>query len=63
MQFLTIAIILAAIATAASLALGLFSMTRGEEYDRQHSTHYMKLRVGFQAAALALLLLAFYLSP
>lgn len=62
MDLLTILILVALGATAASLLLGLISMERGGDYDREHATRYMALRVGFQGLTLALLLVALFLA-
>lgn len=40
------------------LGLGIGTMAHGGAYDRAHSTQYMALRLGAQAAALVLILLA-----
>ena len=60
MKLLTILIVLALLATIASLASGVISMMRGGEFDQQHSEHFMFARVGFQAVALVLLVIALY---
>lgn len=61
-KFVTTIVLLALVATALSLIMGLYSMSRGGEFDRVHSTQYMVLRVGSQAAAFLLLLLALFLT-
>jgi ABC-type uncharacterized transport system YnjBCD permease subunit len=58
MDLLTLVILLALGATAVSLVLGIISMERGGQYDREHGTRYMAMRVGFQGLTLVLLLLA-----
>jgi len=58
MNILTIMIILALLATIGALVMGVVSMSRGGEFDRQHSTQLMFARVGFQALALVLLVAA-----
>ena len=58
MDVLTLLIWIALGATAVSLFLGIVSMERSGEYDREHSTRYMFMRVGFQGLALVLLLIA-----
>ena len=58
MKLLTVLIVLALIAVIASLAMGVISMTRGGEFDQQHSEQFMWARVGFQAVALVLLVIA-----
>lgn len=60
MNFLTIAILLALGATTVSLVIGIISMERGGEYDREHGTRYMAMRVGFQALTLVLLVAALF---
>ncbi len=55
---MTLLALIAFVAAAAFLVLGISSMARGGEYDQAHSTRYMALRVASQAAALVLLLLA-----
>ncbi|MEF8714839.1 MAG: twin transmembrane helix small protein [Accumulibacter sp.] len=60
MKILTVLIFLAMAATVVSLALGFYSMERGGEYDRVHSTRYMVMRVAFQGLTLALLVSALY---
>lgn len=60
MSLLTLMIILALLATIGALGAGIVSMVRGGEYDRQHDTQLMVARVGFQGAALVLLLIALY---
>ncbi len=62
MTLLTILIFLALAATVLSLALGIGSMERGGEYDRQHSTRFMAMRVGFQGLTLLLLVIALFLA-
>lgn len=62
MQLFTLLVFIALIATIVSLALGIFSMMRGGEFDQAHSTQYMGARVGFQALAVVLLMLALYFS-
>ena len=40
--------------------MGIISMSRGGEFDQQHNTQLMFLRVGAQAVVILLLLLALY---
>jgi hypothetical protein len=56
---MTAIIVLAALATAAALGMGIVSMLRGGEYDREHAGQFMTARIGLQAATLALLVIAF----
>ena len=62
MTLLSLMIILALLATIVSLGVGIGSMIRGGEYDRQHSTQLMYARVGFQGLALALLVISLFLA-
>ena len=62
MSLLSLMIILAALATVGALGAGVVSMVRGGEYDEKHSTQLMVARVGFQGAALVLLLVALYIA-
>lgn len=62
MNVLTVLIFLAVAATVVSLLLGIYSMERGGEYDRDHSTRYMMMRVGFQGLTLCLLVVALFFS-
>ena len=55
-------IILALLATIAALGVGIVSMMRGGDFDQKHSTQLMYTRVGFQGAALVLLLIALYVA-
>lgn len=58
MNMLDIFIVLALFATIGALVMGIGSMARGGDYDKQHSGQYMMARVGLQAATLVFLLLA-----
>lgn len=58
MDGLTAVIILALLAAAVSLLFGLMSLGQGGSFDKEFGTGFMWARVGFQAAAVALLLLA-----
>ena len=51
-------IIAALIATVVVLALGLRSMARGGEYDREHAEKFMWERVALQALVIILLIAA-----
>jgi len=51
-------VILALIATVVTLGLGLRSMARGGEYDREHSEKFMWERIGLQALVIFLLIAA-----
>ena len=62
MSLLSLMIVLAALATVGALGAGIVSMVRGGEYDEKHSTQLMVARVGWQGAALVLLLVALYVA-
>jgi len=61
MDLLKIVIVLALLATVATLFLGLLAMSGGGELDREASTPLMWTRVGFQALTLLLLVVAVFL--
>ena len=58
MTVVNMLIIAALVATVAVLLLGLRSMARGGEYDREHAEKFMWERVGLQALVIVLLLVA-----
>lgn len=58
MTLLNMLIIVALIATVVVLVMGLNSMARGGEYDREHAEKFMWERVGLQALVVILLLAA-----
>lgn len=58
MGSMTIFVIFALVATVVVLFTGLASMVKGGEYDKQHSVQLMFTRVGFQAVAIILLVVA-----
>ncbi len=58
MDAFTIPVIIVLIATVVALFVGIVSMARGGEFDRQHSVQLMFTRVGFQAAAVILIIAA-----
>lgn len=55
---MTAIIVIAALATAVALGMGIYSMLRGGDYDRAHAGQFMTARVGLQAATLVLLVVA-----
>lgn len=61
MDVFTVLIAFAILATVVSLLFGLVSMGQGNRFDRKSGSGYMWARVGFQAAAVILLLLALML--
>ena len=60
MGALEVVVILALVATIGAMALGLMSMGGSGSFDREHSVHFMYLRIGLQGTAVVLLLLALY---
>jgi len=60
MTFLDLMIVLALMATIATLGWGVGSMAVGGTYDEKHSEKLMFTRVGIQVFAFAMLLLAMY---
>ena len=61
MDILTVVIILALLATMAALLFGLISMGQGGSFDKDFGTGFMWSRVGLQAVAVALLVIALIL--
>lgn len=55
-------IIAALIATVVVLAMGLQSMARGGDYDKEHAEKFMWERVGLQALVIVLLIVAVVLN-
>jgi len=62
MTILTTLIVLALVATIVSLVWGLGSMAAGGQYDDKHYTQFMTARIGFQALAIVLLIIASLMS-
>ena len=62
MNVLTTVIVLAMLATAATLIWGVVSMARGGEFDQHHSQQLMFARVGLQGITLLLLLIALFIT-
>ncbi len=58
---MTILIVLAVLATLLSLVMGISTMATGHEIAHRSADRWMFARVGFQALAIALLLLGLYL--
>ena len=58
MAIINVLIIGALIATVVVLALGLRSMARGGDYDREHAEKFMWERVALQALVVILLIAA-----
>ena len=62
MSLLTVTVVLALIATIATLAWGVSSMAVGGSYDNKHSEQLMFTRIGIQVFAFVMLLIAVYLT-
>lgn len=62
MSMISVIVILALLATIASLGWGIGSMAHGGEYDDKHSDHFMSARLVFQGLAIIFLLVAIVLS-
>ena len=62
MNILTMTVVLALVAVIATLAWGVSSMAHGGSYDREHSEKIMFTRVGIQAAAFVLIVVALFFS-
>ena len=58
MSILTLLVLLATAATVVSLVSGISSMAYGGEIGHRNSAQWMVLRVGFQALALLLIVIA-----
>ncbi len=57
-RFFFILMIVAMLLVLASLAVGLFAMVKGGEFNKKHSNKLMRMRVTLQGLALALFVLA-----
>ncbi len=62
MSLLTLTVVLALVATIATLAWGVGSMAMGGSYDKEHSEQLMFTRIGIQTFAFVMLIVAVYLS-
>lgn len=62
MNVITLIVIMALVATVATLFWGVGSMAHGGSYDREHSGQIMFTRVGIQAIAFVLIVSALYFS-
>ena len=60
MEALNFLIIAALVATLIVLVLGLRSMAKGGDYDREHAEKFMWERIGLQALVILLLVAAVY---
>jgi len=59
-QTLSILLVVAVGMTAAVLIAGIVSMARGGEFDRRNANRLMRLRVLFQAIAIAIVLVILF---
>ena len=62
MSMIASTVVVLLVATIASLIWGVYSMSQGGVYERDHSEKLMVARVALQAAAIVLLLLAVFFS-
>jgi hypothetical protein len=62
MNILTLTVILALVAAIGALFWGVGSMAHGGSYDREHSEQIMFTRVGIQALAFVLIVVALIFS-
>lgn len=62
MVFLNIALAFAVLGVVLALGFGVFSLVRGGQFGRDWSNRLMRLRVLFQAVAVVIILLGFWLS-
>jgi len=60
MSLLTLTVVLALVATIITLAWGVGSMAVGGTYDAKHSEQLMFARIGIQAFAFVMLLVAVF---
>ncbi len=60
MSLLTLTVLLALLATIITLAWGVGSMAVGGSYDEKHSEQLMFARIGIQAFAFVMLLVAIF---
>lgn len=54
-------IAMAVLATAGVLVVGVVSMFRGGNFNARHSNKLMRMRIGFQALAIVLLAIFYFL--
>ncbi len=62
MNILTVVIMTALLMTIGLIAVGIWSMAQGGEFDQKHSTQLMFARVGMQGVTFLLLLLAIFIA-
>ena len=58
--FFIISAVIAGLAVAGVLGVGLFSMVKGGEFNKKHGNKLMQLRVTLQGVALLMLALAYF---
>ena len=54
----SVLLVIALIAVLGALAMGLFAMARGGEFNKKYGNHFMRARVILQFAAIAIFALA-----
>ena len=59
-RFFFILMLIAMVAVLASLAVGLFGMVKGGEFNKKYGNKLMRLRVTLQGIALALFVMAMW---
>jgi hypothetical protein len=62
MTIMTALIVFALLVTVGAFVTGIVSMAHGGDFDQRHSHQIMFARVGFQGAALVVLLIALLLT-
>ncbi|MBN35020.1 MAG: hypothetical protein CMM46_09630 [Rhodospirillaceae bacterium] len=62
MSWLAIVALIFVILTLGALFLGIGSFVKGGEFNRKHGNKLMRFRVGFQFAALVMLVVMFFLA-
>lgn len=62
MDFFTLAIPIVLVAVLAVLLTGIASMVKGGDFNRKYGNLLMRLRVGIQFFAVALIALAFFMT-
>ena len=60
MNILTVVIMAALLMTIGLIAVGIWAMTQGGEFDQKHSTQLMVARVGMQGVTFLLLIVSYF---
>ncbi|MCB1784171.1 MAG: twin transmembrane helix small protein [Alphaproteobacteria bacterium] len=61
-MFFFIAALLVMLGVVATMAVGIYAISRGGDFNKKYGNKLMRTRVGLQALALALLALAYFAS-